>query len=489
MHNFITKKEKQRASWAREAQSIACGTPYDDEVFPEHEFLRLASMGEEVKMVDLNVGTAIVRQFSSDAVTDYEVTVENESGIDEEETEEMRKLLKQSDFMATLREAAEQLVGTGYNAFQPIRIDGGNEQEYAIVTIDSSKYFPTLPAYTYQEYEEVRVIYDVRIKTKEATQKDAAEYTNYKIIEVHTIGQIEYKAYEVGDCEDMAGNEISIQSIKGFEGYDDVVKTDLDHIPIIQVDLEKGASKFFGTSIFTGIYEQLKKISEIDTIMRNEIYKHGSSKMAADTSEMPRVAANLCGCGSVGCLECASCMNNAQFDMSSEILPVNAGGIVPQYITKDLKILEIGPDLIDRTLEKIAGIIGAPSSIFNVQDRSGSTRVETDRRKEKRYTRQIYRIQDILEYGVEQSLQTILQWKGKDATVRFKLEDPFEQTLNEKCELVRKLNPSDKLLSREKALKMLFNEMSQDEIDLLISDISGEENAEFSSLTSLTPRL
>jgi hypothetical protein len=165
----------------------------------------------------------------------------------------------------------------------------------------------------------------------------------------------------------------------------------------------------------------------------------------------------------------------AVFDMNQEVFPVPVGAQMPAYITRDLQSIVIGSQEIDKLLSRAAAIVGAPRSLFNL-DEKGTVHVETEKRKDRRYMKHIERAQRKMEALTEKILQRYWLWSGRgDLTdIQVKLSSPFEMTIEERVKVMREMNPSASFVSQRHAVKEIWGELTPDEREEMLTEIDNE---------------
>lgn len=474
MEVLRTEEEVSRAVWAEKYLNVAVGDLYESGTFPEHGYFRNKALGKEVCMVEMNAGAAIIDQMVSDTITDFKLRSEGNE-------EEIAQWMEEVEFDSIMEDAARQFFATGFTAIQLTLSEDG---EIIPITIESTRYFPDVPKLVHMAPREVRVMTPFEREEKNGI-------VNYLFVETHQPGVILNEVFRVDDENALEGEKVALSKFEDFAEIEEMVATGLDFIPIFQANRRKLGSKFFGESSLRPVWSLLQQASEIQTAMRNEMVKHGAAKFYGNTQNMVKTAQNNpCGCYAPDCATCSACSNAQRFDMNMEVMNVNPGDPIPGYMTRDLQFLDKGLSQMDELLRKVSAIIGSPSSIFNVEDMSGNTRVETDRRKERKYSKNIMRAQQRMEKLANNLIRSYLLWSGKeDQEVDLKFDSPFELTQTEKCELVRKLNTTDKLISQKAAIELVFSDRTPEERDEILSELETQQGEEFARLDAFNVSL
>ncbi|QDT46177.1 hypothetical protein Pan258_01940 [Symmachiella dynata] len=471
---FRTAEERDRAQWADKFTAVAEGNLYRDKnsPFPIHEYFKLGLLGKEVRMLELNAGAALVDHMVADALTELNISSETEGNADE-----IKDWHKSIFYQDTLEQTARSFFSCGYAAQQVVRdIDPDtNENTYTIITLNSKTWYPTVPTFKYQEIREGRVV-------SIFSENNDGVKSWYAFVERHTKGNVEHELYKLENGNDLEGTKLKIKDLDRFKELEDSVATDLNHIPIFQIDMTRGAGKYFGQSIFAKIWGNLQEISEIKTQMRMERIKHFRSLLAAPAQSLQRAQRVDDGEALPNNSKQARVEqyeHQATFDLRQEIMAVPPGAQMPQFIQRDLEIITKAMEMIRDCLSEIASVTGCPRSVFNL-DEKGTIHVETEKKKDRKYVQRITQCQKKLEWITEQGAKTYFQWKGDKAgkkEITAELDSAFEMTLEEKVDLYRKMNSDGKFISQEEAVRNLFPDMTEEERTEMLQKIQDEDKS------------
>lgn len=469
---FRTAQELHRVKWAERYTSVGEGVLYSDAMldgktpFPIHEYLKLGLLGKNVRMVEVNAGAALVDQMVADTMTQMNVMV-GDKEVDAQE-KEILEWWKEIDFDSIMEEACRDLFRTGYTAQNVIRDIEKNENTFTVTNIDPASWYPTLPTFTHQKITTGRVIF---------VFSDGDTPDNwYAFVEEHSPGYVEHKLLGIDGPDALEGKDIGLKKLEEFSGLNPKVTTGLEFIPIIQVNRRKSSRKFFGESILTPIWDILQEVSEIQTQIRSERIKHFRARLAAAVESMQR-ATRLDEDTAQHSKARARSIEQAIFDMNQEVLPVPAGAQMPQYIQRDLQTITVGSQEINNLLSRAASIVGAPRSVFNLDER-GAIHVETEKKKDRRYTRHIFRAQQRIEQLAKRSTEIYWQWKHGEPLeqLTITLSPPFQMSMEEKVAVMREMNSRATFVSQRHAIKELWPDMSQEERAAMEEDIASENS-------------
>lgn len=455
MPEFRTAKERTRAAWANKYTSVAEGILYGGEngkggPFPLHEYFKLGLVGKSVQMLEVNAGAALIDQMVADTMTELQIETEQDEAVQE--------WMDDTEYLDSLEETCRSFFANGYAIRQSIREADDSENTYTSINVDAATWYPTLPTFKYQKVKDGRIISVFSVD-------ESGNRQWYAFCEHHTVGQVEHKLYKLDNANSLDGTEVKLATLPRFADLDKSVATDLDSLPIYQINRSKTGGKFFGESILSKVWGLLHEVSEIQTQLRLERIKHFRSQLAAPRESLAR-AQRLDNSEALPLTskqaQVREYNHQAEFDLNQEIFPIPPGGQVPQFIQRDLEIVTKGMELIDNVLSKISALVGAPRSIFNL-DEKGTVHVDTEKRKDRRYMRHILQAQRKVEWIVKKDIETVWKWQGKEIDLAVDLTSPFELTQEERVKLMREMNPSGTFVSQEEAIRQLWPDMTEEE--------------------------
>ena len=475
MPQIRTKDELLRAHWAEKYQSVAEGKLYttdadgsgEESPFPIHEYFRNRLLGKKVKMLELNAGYALVEQMTADTMTDMKIEIDG-GAIEQDVMEWMEEI----NYVAILEEAVRDYFGTGYAVQQPYRLE---DQSVTVANIDPCTWYPVMPTFLYQGVSEARII----TPFDEGTE---GKHKWFALVERHTIGKVEYELYSIEDDDSLEGKLVNLNSIDRLAGLTSV-ETNLDTLAVFQMDRQRGSSMIFGKSVLAPVWDPLQEVSEIQTQIRQERIKHFRAKLAAPIQSLQRAenpnpdAINT----QLNSKQLAKAQG-AHFDVNQEVFPIPAGSsISPHYIQRDLQSIVLGSNEIDKILGRIASIVGCPRSIFNL-DEKGTVHVDTEKRKDRRYIRQIIQAQRAAAALAKKIIRTRGIWTGKPIdSIKIRFSSPFDLSQEEVVVLMREMNPNADFVSQEEALRHIWPEKTPEERDAMLQELKDESQAQVPS--------
>jgi hypothetical protein len=472
MPPFRTQDQLNQAKWAERFLSVSNGRQYggDNSPFPLHEYFRNKLLGKDVKMLEVNAGATIVDSFVADTMTDMTIVVGDAGSPDKGAEQAIWDWWNGIDYPIKLEEAMKNYFGAGFGLQMPVFNDG----KVYVSNVDPSRWYPTLPVFDWQPVEEGKVItpfYEVEGGKKQW----------YAFVEEHAVGKIAYRLLKLESKYALEGEDVGLGSLPRFKGIEESADTRLETFDVVQVDRAKSSETLMGQSILCNVWDLLQEVSEAQTQIRHERIKHLKAKIYGSRRSFQKAQNVLPDPNVVGSKQPLSSKQLAQpegsyVDMNQEILFVE-DGIVPGYLQRDLESITKGLELIDDCLAKIAFTVGCPKSIFNIDEKAGNLKVDTEKRKDRKYVRQVLLAQRRASSLAVQMIQTWWLWtKGAKAPpINVLFASPFDLTREERVALMREMNETADFVSRKEAIKQIWTDKTPEERDELEKEIDAEQ--------------
>ena len=468
---FRTHEEVARSQWDEKYTSVAEGSLYDEgdnSPFPIHKYLKNKLLGPSVRMLELNAGAALVDQMVVDAITSLSITVEDG------EPDELLEWFESIGYEELLEEWGRDLLANGHAEQQIVRDIANEENYFTVVNIDPSTWYPDIPTLTHQKMQSGRIITNFYEMVKGSKKW-------YAYVENYTVGQVERLLYQTEKKWATEGTLIDLATLKRFQGIENTVVTELDALTVIQKNRRKSSRKFFGESILFPVWEQLQEITEIKTQMRHERIKHFRAKFAAQVQSMQRATRTDDEDRRTNSKQDLRIENEAVFNMNQEFFPIPPGGQVPQYIQRDLDIITKASGMVKDCLSEIAFTVGAPRSLFNL-DEKGDIHEATDKRKHERYLKHVVRMQNRAEQVASEIGALWFAWQGKSGVkVTVELDPPFGLSRDEKIDMARKMNPHDSFISQRAAIENIWSDWSEEDREAMLAEMMQEKQSAIDS--------
>src|SRR4028119_1865387 len=115
-----TNDELERAQWAEKRMSVAEGTLYLDEgnsPFPIREYFKVGLLGQELNMVEVNAGHAMVENIVADTLTEMTISFYTDKEKTKHDTALENEYLawrQENEYDETMAEFMRSFYGTGY---------------------------------------------------------------------------------------------------------------------------------------------------------------------------------------------------------------------------------------------------------------------------------------------------------------------------------------------------------------------------------------
>ncbi|QQR84287.1 phage portal protein [Candidatus Peregrinibacteria bacterium] len=167
--------------------------------------------------------------------------------------------------------------------------------------------------------------------------------------------------------------------------------TELDYIPIFQIDNFKTVKERFGISAYESVMNLFEEINDRITQISVQLIKHLNSKVAVGEGVLSK---------------------KGEMDSTQDIFLVEKGDIVPQYITNSNPLIEEGFKQIEGLIRQICTVTQTPVSFLGLEDKGGVEKVETAKLRMAAFLKKIKRKQRSYEAKLIDILKTALFFEG-----------------------------------------------------------------------------
>lgn len=167
--------------------------------------------------------------------------------------------------------------------------------------------------------------------------------------------------------------------------------TELDYIPIFQIDNFKTVKERFGISTYESVMNLFEEINDRITQISVQLIKHLNSKVAVGEGVLSK---------------------KGEMDSTQDIFLVEKGDIVPQYITNSNPLIEEGFKQIEGLIRQICTVTQTPASFLGLDDKGGVEKVETAKLRMAAFLKKIKRKQRSYEAKLVDILKTALFFEG-----------------------------------------------------------------------------
>lgn len=167
--------------------------------------------------------------------------------------------------------------------------------------------------------------------------------------------------------------------------------TELDYIPIFQIDNFKTVKERFGISTYESVMNLFEEINDRITQISVQLIKHLNSKVAVGEGVLSK---------------------KGEIDSTQDIFLVEKGDIIPQYIANSNPLIEEGFKQIEGLIRQICTVTQTPASFLGLDDKGGVEKVETAKLRMAAFLKKIKRKQRSYEAKLVDILKTALFFEG-----------------------------------------------------------------------------
>ncbi len=206
--------------------------------------------------------------------------------------------------------------------------------------------------------------------------------------QIHTIGKISHELWTTtSDMKQSEKVELAIYSSELPEEE----STELDYIPVFQIDNFKTVKERFGISTYESVMNLFEELNDRITQISVQLIKHLNAKVAVGEGILTK---------------------KGEIDSDQELFLVEKGDIVPQYITNTNDLIEEGFKQIEGILRQICTVTQTPTSFLGLDDQGGAEKVETVKIRMTAFLKKIKRKQRSYEAKLMNILKTALFFEG-----------------------------------------------------------------------------
>lgn len=206
--------------------------------------------------------------------------------------------------------------------------------------------------------------------------------------QVHTVGKIAHELWST--TPDMRQSEKVALAIYSAD-LPEEESTELDYIPVFQVDNFKTVKERFGISTYESVMNLFEELNDRITQISVQLIKHLNAKVAVGEGILTK---------------------KGEMDSDQELFLVEKGDIVPQYITNSNGLIEEGFKQIEGILRQVCTVTQTPTSFLGLDDQGGAEKVETVKIRMASFLKKIKRKQRSYEAKLINILKTALFFEG-----------------------------------------------------------------------------
>ena len=206
--------------------------------------------------------------------------------------------------------------------------------------------------------------------------------------QIHSVGKIEHELWTTTtDMKQSEKVELAVYSAD----LPTEETTELDYIPVFQIDNFKTVKERFGISAYESVMNLFEELNDRITQISVQLIKHLNAKVAVGEGILTK---------------------KGEIDSDQELFLVEKGDIVPQYITNSNGLIEEGFKQIEGILRQICTVTQTPTSFLGLDDQGGAEKVETVKIRMASFLKKIKRKQRSYEAKLVDILKTALFFEG-----------------------------------------------------------------------------
>jgi len=206
--------------------------------------------------------------------------------------------------------------------------------------------------------------------------------------QVHTVGKIAHELWTT--TPDMKQSE-KVQLAIYSTDLPEEESTELDYIPVFQIDNFKTVKERFGISTYESVMNLFEELNDRITQISVQLIKHLNAKVAVGEGVLTK---------------------KGEIDNDQELFLVEKGDIVPQYITNSNGLIEEGFKQIEGILRQVCTVTQTPTTFLGLDDQGGAEKVETVKIRMASFLKKIKRKQRSYEAKLVDILKTALFFEG-----------------------------------------------------------------------------
>ncbi len=206
--------------------------------------------------------------------------------------------------------------------------------------------------------------------------------------QIHTVGKIAHELWTT--TPDMKQSE-KVQLAIYSTDLPEEESTELDYIPVFQIDNFKTVKERFGISTYESVMNLFEELNDRITQISVQLIKHLNAKVAVGEGVLTK---------------------KGEIDNDQELFLVEKGDIVPQYITNSNGLIEEGFKQIEGILRQICTVTQTPTTFLGLDDQGGAEKVETVKIRMASFLKKIKRKQRSYEAKLVDILKTALFFEG-----------------------------------------------------------------------------
>ena len=466
--DFPSKQDKQRINQGRDYEKIWSGKFYENQgeagVFQMKHFFEKDREKQRILALSINVARMIVTKttrFFVGGQTAFTVT----AGENAEKLQEaVDGIVERSGLRQLLRQEVCAFQVHGYSTMRAIL-----DEKTGKSTIEGVAYSNTFPIFDINGKRSDHVIgkYLLRGKGNERKQffyaqhyfqKDGAIFIEHKLFRS--------SGFEVKEPVNFA--ELG-QEFADLQGRVDKT-TALSELPIVQIEEMKLGSEQFSAGVIENIRSATEEICDCLNRISSQFIKHLSAKIAIPKSALD-IEINQDG-------------REVVQSKNLEVIPIEEGDPIPQYITNSNPLIEQQFVELERLLDMIAAAAEVPEKFVGREQRGGVEKVETKKLGMSEFLRKIEDYQATFADGLQNLIKMALLLEGYAVPDDFAIQVGFREGLPRDMDSELRVHTTavDAGIESKKRAMMSYHGFSEDEYEAEQQQIEKEEKESLPSL-------
>jgi len=452
--DFPTLADAIRLATIRKWERLYQGEYYKE--FGIKDYFVDSQRNEELLYIAVNIA-AVVSDYFADMVSGKDVII---VASDESEQEFYDEFKAENDLNKKVFEVALDQSISGYSVLKLRRTE---DEDVVLDIVQPEQYFPN-----FNETDDFGKPTEITIASYHILNNGKKDIT-YLLKEIHTIGNIEWQVWRVnGKLEPVEQISSSSDIFIAIKGDDvDSQDTDLDFIPIWQIDNIKTSKEDFGKSDFRDVESLIQELNDRVTQISVQLIKHLNAKIAIPPGILDE--------------------NGNVRVKDLDAIEISDQGLKPEYITNSNPQIDNGFKQIEQLIRFIASQTRVPASVIGIDDQAGQEKVEAIKIRLFDTLRKIGRKRMAIETQLKDLLRAaaIIDGNADAGIPKIIWEDPLpSDELVDTRIVVERVNAG--LISKSSAIKRL-DEISQEAVDDELQKIEDERAAQI--LAGTTPTI
>ena len=396
LSSFPTKADRKRIDLGLENEGIWRGNFYEENgergAFRLKKYFEQDPEKEKILALSINVARIVITKstrFFVGGKMKFSAVTENKKS-QKEIQKAIDEIVQRSELRKLLREEANALQVHGYSTMRSIAEKDGEKVKSFIEGVSFAN---TFPIFDYRGRKTQHII-GKYLKKGNGVGQETFFYAQ-RYFKENGVVKIAHELYKASgyDVKEKASFSVLGEGYSELEGK--IETSVLEEIPIVQIDDLKLGSEVFPTGVIDQIRSPAEEICDCLTRISTQFIKHLSAKIA-----VPKNALEI---------EITDDGREVVKSTNLEVIPVDEGDIIPQYITNSNPLIEQQFKQLEKLLNLVAAAAEVPEKFLGIEQKGGVEKVESLKLKMAEFLRKIEDYQEGIKYGVEKLISDSLK--------------------------------------------------------------------------------